>query len=155
MEYFVVYICLLAGGIIQVLCFFVLLYFSRKSKQWPTTMGQILSSKISSLGSNYEDMNKSYKAVIRYQYQVQDEIHVSDRLHYGDWIATDFSSYAKKVVTRYKEGCECIVHYDPQKPQDSVLETTLGLSTYLLLVGGILFILIDIVLLLCRGMFVF
>lgn len=155
MEYFVVYICLLFGGIIQMLCFFVLLHLSKKSKQWPTTMGKILSSEISTLGSNCDDMSKSYKAVIRYQYQVQDNMYRSSRLHYGSWIATDFSSYAKKAAQRYKEGCECTVHYNPQKPQNSVLETKLGMSTYHLLVGGILFIFVGIVLLLCKGMFVF
>ncbi len=155
MEYIVVYICLLFGGIIQVLCFFVLLHLSKKSKQWPTTIGQIISSKISTLGSNCDDMSKSYKVVIRYQYQVQDSIYTSNRLHYGDWIATNFSSYAKKDVKQHKEGCECIVHYNPQKQQKFVLETKLSLSTYHLLVGGILFILVGIVLLLCKGMFVF
>ncbi len=141
MEYTIIYICLLVGGLIQLLCFFVLLYFSMRSKRWPKTEGKILSSRVSSLGWDDEDVSKSYKAIIRYKYEVQNKIYISDKLNYGDWLATSFLFYVKKIVKRYEEGCKCTVYYNPQKPQYSVLETALSISTYSLLVGGLLFFL--------------
>lgn len=154
-EYIIVHKCLLVGGIINVLIFIIIIHFTRKSRQWPTTKGKILSSIVSSSSWDYEGPSQSHKAIVKYQYQVQDKVYVSNRLHYGDWIETSFSSYAKSVVKRYNVGCECIVHYNPQKPQISILETKLSLSIYLLLACGILFFMVSFTLFLCRGMFAF
>lgn len=146
---------LIIGGVIQVIVFFILFNFSEKAKEWPTTRGQILSSEVCTLGWNDENSSKSYKPIIKYQYEVEGILYTSSRLHYGDWIAINSSFFAKKTISRYGEGCKCIVHYNPRKPQVSVLETKLGPPTYFLLGCGILFIIVGLALLQYKGIFVF
>lgn len=140
-EYTVAYICLLICGIMQMICFFILFHFVKKSKQWPTTKGKILYSGITFYGLDDENSNRVYKAVVRYQYQVMDKIYISERLYYGDWITTNFSSRARKLAKQYILGSECNVYYNPLNPRKSVLKTNLNASVCGMLVSGIIFIL--------------
>lgn len=133
-------ICLLIGGALQLLCFLSIFYQTRKSKQWSTTIGEVLSSELVDFGWNDGDSSKTYKAIVKYQYQIGGDIYSSGKIYYGDWIAISFSSYMKKIVNQYCKGEECIVHYNPQKPQKSVLKATLALPVYSLLLGSLLFV---------------
>lgn len=131
--------------------FFIVFYLSKKAKRWPKTMGEILFSEVTSSVFSPEDPHRiTYKAKIKYQYQVQDKIYVSDKICYGDWIFISSSSYARKLVNKHQIGNKCIVHYNSQKPQNAVLETAISSPVRLLLFCGILFLLADFVMLLLK-----
>ena len=138
--------CLLVGGVLSLIYFFILLYFTRRAKKWPTTIGQVLFSEISTSGLDVE----VYKAVIKYKYQVQGKIYVSNRLSYGCDIAISSLSYAQKKVKQYFVGSTCTVYYNPHKPQISVLEISLKLPLFIVLFSGILLILLGGMLLLAQ-----
>lgn len=141
MEYIpLLRICLVVGGILQILCFLRILYKTERSKQWPTTSGEILSSTLLDFGWDGENTNKVYKAAIKYCYQIAGVIYCSKKIYYGDWISIGFSSYMKKIVKEYSIGVKCTVHYNPQKPQESVLKVILAFPAYCILVGGLLFV---------------
>ncbi len=140
MEYIpLLRICLLIGGVLQILFFLRIVYQTERSKQWPITTGIILSSEWSSFGSDNADSSKTYKADIKYQYQIDEKVYTSRKIYYGDWISISFSSLVKRIVREYGVGKECIVHYDPQYPSKAVLRATLAPPIYFLLVGGLAF----------------
>ena len=136
MEYDFIYNFFLVGGFFSLIYFFILFYFIRRSKKWPITIGQVLSSEISASGIDAE----VYKAIVKYKYQVQGKVYVSNRLSYGCGIAISSLSYARKKVKRYFPSSTCTVYYNPHKPQISVLETSLNLPLLFLLFGGILLV---------------
>ncbi len=145
MEYIpLLRICLLIGGVLQILFFLRIVCQTERSKHWPTTTGIILSSELSSFGSENADSSKTYKADIKYQYQIDEKNYTSRRIYYGDWISISFSSLVKKIVREYGVGKECIVHYDPQNPLKEVLRVTLATPVYFLLLGGLTFVGISI-----------
>ena len=131
---------LIMGGLLLIY-FFILLYFIRKARKWPTTIGQILFSEVATSGS----IDELHRVVIKYEYQVQRKLYVSNRLNYGHRMSTSSLSYARKKVKQYFPGRKCTVHYNPQKPQSAVLETSLSSPLYLLLFSGILCIFLGLV----------
>lgn len=138
MEYDFIYKYLLVGGVFSLIYFFILFSLMRRTKKWPTTIGEVLSSEIPALGLDAD----VYKVIVKYKYQVQGKVYVSKRLGYGCGIAISSLSYARKKVKRYFPGSMCTVYYNPHKPQISVLETSLNLPLLFLLFGGILLILL-------------
>ena len=102
---------LITGGLLLIY-FFILLYLIRKTRKWPTTIGQILFSEVAT---------------------------------YGYRMSTNSLSYAQKKVKQYFPGRKCTVHYNPQKPQSAVLETSLSSPLYLLLLSGILCVFLGLV----------
>ncbi|WP_434533915.1 DUF3592 domain-containing protein [Bacteroides sedimenti] len=54
-------------------------------------------------------------------------------------MAICFSSYIKKIVKQYGIGEECMVYYNPQKPQKSELKFILDLPVYFVLLCGLSF----------------
>jgi hypothetical protein len=141
MEYIpLLRLCVLIGGLLQLLIFALLVYLSLKTRQWSETTGKILSSELSDFNWETDDTGKTYKASIKYQYQVGGKEYTSKRAYYGDWIAISFSSYMRTLVAQYKAGEECKVYYNPQNPQTSVLKIGVISSIYSLLLGGLIFI---------------
>jgi hypothetical protein len=56
------------------------------------------------------------QAQVVYEYVAGGQTYRGSRVKFG------FTPQAKPTVTRYPAGCEVDVHYDPAKPQESVLE---------------------------------
>lgn len=133
--------CFLIGGIASIIYFLVLYNLTKRARKWPTTIGQIIDSELVSFGA----ANARYRAVIRYEYQINGKSYVSKRLNYGYLISTSSLSYAQKKVKLYFPGRKCTVYYDPLRPQRSVLETSLNLPLYLLLFSGIFLVLFSVI----------
>ena len=142
MEYIpLLRVCLLIGGVLQMLLFLSIFHRTIKSKQWPKTAGRVLFSELYQLSRcDVDRKNTAYKAIVKYQYQIDGKTYFSRKIYYGDWIAISFSSYMKKIVKQYSIGAECIVHYNPQKAEKSVLKVTLATPVYSLLLAASLFI---------------
>ena len=54
---------LIMGGLLLIY-FFILLYFIRKARKWPTTIGQILFSEVATSGG----IDELHRVVIKYEY---------------------------------------------------------------------------------------
>ncbi len=94
---------------------------SRLSKSWNTVTGKVIKSEIYT--SRDSDANATYRADIAFEYIVDGSKYLSDRLYYGVKImSSDNWINSKKSVDKYPVGKEIIVYYDPDKPNDSVIE---------------------------------
>lgn len=142
-EIVLLHTCLQIGGMLFLILFFCIYYQMRKSRRWATTRGKILSSSVSSWNMTGE-VEKVYEAKIKYQYEVDGRLYSSKRAYYGDWLATNSSSYMKKITEEYSINPHCVVYYDPRKPQNSVLIRGIVPPVYSLLVFGLVFIGADI-----------
>ncbi len=79
----------------------------------------VLSRHIATISDRHGD---TYKPVVRYEYMVSGHRYTSQRVN----IMQDSASYswAERVVDRYPVGRKCKAWYDPQKPQEAVLDRT-------------------------------
>ena len=115
------------------------------SQKWPAETGTITASSIETSRSNKG--NTMYSADIRYTYQVNGQGYTGSKVSFGD-VSTSDSADARKIVSRYQSGQAVTVYYNPQDPQQAVLETgfspglflPLGIGTVFSLVGGLLLI---------------
>ena len=106
------------------------------SQGWPTAQGTVLSVGVQEHSSFDDGENTSsvnYEPVVQYQYAVSGQQYSNKRIAFG---ANSFDhSTAQKKAGQYAAGMAVMVHYDPAKPADSVLETTAGGSTVFMIVG--------------------
>ncbi len=103
------------------------IYRSRKTKSWPTTQGIVIGSGIvrssssSTSGSSTVRSNYTYKAEIAFEYEVNGQRYVSNRVRLLD-IATNNQGRAESIQSRYKEGTPVLVYYDSTNPEQALLE---------------------------------
>lgn len=135
--------CLQIGGMLFIVLFLCICYQTRKSMRWPATRGKILSSSVSSWNMSGE-VEKLHEAKMEYQYEVDGKLYSSKRVYYGDWLATNSSSYVRKITEEYSIKTDCMVYYKPRKPQNAVLIRGITPPVYSLLVFGLVFIGSDI-----------
>jgi len=109
---------------------------AKTSQGWPTAQGTVLSVDIQEHSSYDEDdhhTSVSYEPVVQYQYSVSGRQYTNKKIAFG---ATSFDrSTAQKKAGQYAAGMAVSVHYNPNKPEESVLETSVGGSTVFMVVG--------------------
>lgn len=91
----------------------------RKSKRWPSVLGEIIQSKVVR-ESNYEGSYYSPKVV--YRYSARGRSYEGDTVQIGAGGSTGARSQAKKTVNRYLVGSQVLVYFDPEKPDRACLE---------------------------------
>jgi hypothetical protein len=110
---------------IAVICLGVYLVFwafrlrdeMRRSLRWPSTPGEVLKSKVITLGGRHP---KTYSVRLSYQYQIGERVYEGSRPHLYD-ITTQ--KEAESIVERFPIGSEPQVFYDHRRPQRAVLVT--------------------------------
>jgi hypothetical protein len=108
---------------------------ARESVTWPTVGGHVVGSWMAEL------KNKSYLTGILYDYRLSGVTYTSDRILFEDYGLGDAGfPHAQAIMNRYPRGISVQVHYNPQSPGVSVLETGIKGQIYeVLLVGLLLF----------------
>src|SRR5438552_1499590 len=120
------------GGSFLGTAFFLLIFAAiniiraLQAQNWPTAPGVVISSYMGS--SRSSDSGTSYRAVVQYQYQVADRAYTGDRLAFGSRNMYGGYGGAQRTLQRYPAGTQLQVRYDPNKPQNSVLEARSSLS---------------------------
>lgn len=94
-------------------------YWGYESKNWPTTTGTIIISRIS--GST---RIIGRKAFIRYDYHVDNNRYTSQLVSYT-WKCVDYAG-AIEILREFPQDKQVIVHYNPQDPNDAVLRTEIS-----------------------------
>lgn len=89
---------------------------SAAAKQWPFTMGIVLSSAVEKHRYRRRDVNH---AIVRYSYRVGERTYQNAKVSLGPPAS---GREAKKVVARYPVGAQVMVFYNPQDPTEAVLE---------------------------------
>ncbi len=109
----------LAGGIVICAWGIWTIVKAKKSADWPSVKGTLISS---SIRSNIKTASSdSYEAKILYSYTVNGKTYTGKRVCYGDFgIRT--RSRAEKIIAHYPEGKNVRVFYDPDDPKEGILE---------------------------------
>lgn len=132
----------LIGGILLVLALNTR-SSSDLSREWPEVDGVVLAAAMQEYAHLETEVGKAkhtYEPVVTYQYTVNGHPFTNHRISVG---ASRFNyRTAEKILKRYASGTAVHVHYNPQDPQESVLETMpagnrwmLALSLFILAIG--------------------
>jgi hypothetical protein len=116
---------------------------ARASLSWPTTEGRVVFSEVDH--STDSEGGDSYSADIVYRYEVDDQEYENDRVRFGENSSSNRGP-AEDLVERYPVGRNVDVHYEPDDPDNSVLEPGVTLGSYLGLCLGGFFVVLAIIL---------
>ncbi len=108
------------------------------AQTWPTTPGEITASRVDIHTSTDNDGHTSttYKPVVAYRYELMGLQYTGERIAFG---ANTFNRRkSDEIIARYPVGQSVTVHYNPDKPQDAVLETEVHGGTVSLIIGIVL-----------------
>jgi hypothetical protein len=120
-------------------------WFSVRSRSWPTTTGKVKQSSV-------EEVGKQYRESFQYEYTVDGSNYVSNVISFLDLFLLVFMNgtrsrrAAKHVVDRYPTGSEVTVYYDRKNPKRAVLETNVWninviiIALALIIMGGVFFL---------------
>lgn len=117
---------------------------ARASRRWPSAKGVVVSSKIlkeRSTSSNSEPghgtrSDYQYKPEVAVEYAVRGVKYLSNRVTLADF-STSSTQHAARVTARYPEGKVVDVFYNPDNPEDAILESRAGAGVLLLFAAGL------------------
>jgi len=145
---FITGVVLVALGVAAILWGLGNVRHGRASESWPTTEGIVIMSEIARTTSTSTGKTRktttNYRANVEYEYTVGGVDYKRDQISFGQF-STSSRSQAQLVVNRYRVGESVQVHYDPDKPEVSLLEPGVGFMTYLPAAVGGVFILLGVV----------
>ena len=106
---------------------------------WPQIAGRIVSSTVEHYrqrvgGARTGNLVTFYEAVVEYAYSVNDREFHSTRLNFGARVAGS-QQLAEAQASRYPEGSQVMVHYDPKNPANSVVETEVAHGVMMIVVA--------------------
>ena len=96
----------------------------RQSQHWLKIPGQTIESSV-----NFSSIRKTYSLAVRYTYAVNGNQYIGDRF---DFYQHGYTSerVAMAQLWPYSVGSKVTVYYDPEKPQNAVLNRHVPISLY-------------------------
>ena len=95
------------------------------SEHWPSVSGTIVSSEME---CEEHDDPDTYRLLVQYTYEVQGEMHTGDTLTYRG--TSTKRQHVAAHLAKYPAGCQVPVFYDPEAPEQSVLEPGVDTKNY-------------------------
>jgi len=86
-----------------------------RSKSWSSTPGEVLES-------NIEEDSDGWAPRVRYSFEVMGRRYTNDRLYFHIPPRTLYERGAEAHLVPYPVGKQIDVYYNPQNPQDAVLD---------------------------------
>jgi hypothetical protein len=99
-------------------------YKAVKSNSWPTATGIILSSQVIKPSGK----STKYIADIKYSYKSNNKEYHSNKFNASN--ARGISGWARNVVKQYPINSSAKIYYNPDNPEDSVIEPGLQYENY-------------------------
>jgi hypothetical protein len=99
------------------------------SRDWQPATGQVFSSRVVSRRSSDNDSN-TYSPEVAYTYSVMGQQYRSNQIFVGSPVG---GWGARKTVNRYPAGSTVQVYFDPQHPEQAVLERRSPLGIFMLI----------------------
>ena len=93
------------------------LWASKQVETWPTTWGTLLERD---LVESSDSDGSTYRATVRYRYQVAGRTYESDRIAYGYAGSSGYPMH-RAIHERLQSGETVRVHYDPRAPVQAAL----------------------------------
>lgn len=119
---------------------------ARAAESWPTAPGRVVSCRVDVEESTDSDGNGStwYNPVVTYGYTVGDRELQGTRLRFGNYRSAS-QKKAEAALAPYAVGSAPVVRYNPQKPEECVLETKKPGPLYLVMAAvGLVFVVVGI-----------
>ncbi|MCA9013896.1 MAG: DUF3592 domain-containing protein [Planctomycetaceae bacterium] len=132
-------ILIIAGFLVINLVGLPLIERGKASKNWPTTKGVVLKSKVASHRSSNSN-SSTYSPDITYRYQVEEQDYECETVWFGSDVSTSNKSLAQDTVKKYPVKKQVDVYYDPQDPAIAVLEPGVFKLTYFFYLLGWVFL---------------
>lgn len=107
------------------------------SASWPATEGRITRSRLEVRAG---DKGSSLTADVEYEYDLDGRTLVGSRVWIGDGYSSSPGTEHRDAVNRYPVGREVQVYYEPEDPDESVLEPGPNWSSLLLVLLGLVFL---------------
>lgn len=116
------------------------------SKNWLSTSGKIISSELDAQTTTDEDgyQTTTYIANVLFQYTVNDIVFECDCINFDYGMRTSNRRIQQAVVEHYSTGSPVNVYYDPDDPQQAVLEKRVD-GVYTSIMVAAVFILIGVI----------
>ena len=147
--YFIIIVCLIFFGIGIGMLVKLAKHYGKlqQSKNWLSTNGKILSSDLDAQISTDDDgyQTTTYLAKVFFTYEVNGNSYESDRVNFDYGMRTSNVRKPQSVVEQYPTGSDVTVYYDPENPQQSVLEKRVN-GTFTTILVSAVFIAIGVVL---------
>jgi len=126
-------IVLLGGGI-------YVAFQSYQAKSWPTTTARVTESELRApQNERYGVLGKPMharpkKLAVQYEYRIGGKSYTNDRVTFGSRSGSSMVSLSGSpgALVELAKGKAVTVHYNPNDPSDSVIETELPLTVPLL-----------------------
>lgn len=134
-ENFFLILIIFIGLLVVARQLFLLLKISQ-SKNWNETEGEIVSSKLGVI-ENFGEVDKSFRAKIKYQYFVDATRLESNRVYYGDKLGSSFKRRYTSLLIKYPVGKKIKVYYNPLNAKQSVLEREISIEVILTFIIGL------------------
>jgi hypothetical protein len=119
---------------------------ARAAETWPTVPGRVVSCRVDVEQSTDNDGNTStwYNPVVTYGYWVGDRELQGTRLRFGNYRSSS-PKKAEAALAPYVAGTAPTVRYNPDRPEECVLETTRPGPLYLVMAAvGLIFVVIGL-----------
>ncbi len=120
----------------------------KQTKTWKVIAGKIIQSTLEEKRQDIRQADGVTHSEMGYQPQVNYEYRLGDRVYTGHRINLVERQYTqaagKKAVEKYPVGGTVQVHFDPNNPEESVLETGSGGSAIIFMLGGLVLIIAGI-----------
>lgn len=120
---------------------------AKAAETWPTVAGRVVSCRIDVEESRDSDGNSStwYNPVVVYGYSIAGRELEGTRLRFGNYRSASRKK-AEAAIAPYAPGTAPLVRYNPQKPEECVLETKKPGPIYLVMAFvGLIFLAIGII----------
>ncbi|MBV9929390.1 MAG: DUF3592 domain-containing protein [Alphaproteobacteria bacterium] len=119
---------------------------AKAAETWPTAPGRVVSCRVDVEESEDNDGNTTtwYNPVVTYGYAVAGRELQGTRLRFGNYRSSSRRK-AEAALAPYTEGTAPLVRYNPEKPEECVLETRKPGPAYLFMAAaGLIFIVVGI-----------
>jgi hypothetical protein len=115
---------------------------AKAAETWPTAVGTILGAAVVEEESTDREGHTStwYNPVVAYSYSVGGKSFESKRLRFGNYRRASRNK-AEAMLTPYRAGATAQVRYNPDNPEECVLETAKPGPVYAIMAAaGLIFI---------------
>lgn len=119
---------------------------AKAAESWPTAPGRVVSCRVDVEESSDNDGNTTtwYNPVVTYGYTVGGRELQGTRLRFGNYRSSS-QKKAEAALAPYAVGTAPLVRYNPEKPEECVLETKKPGPVYLIMAAaGLIFVLVGL-----------
>lgn len=112
------------------------------SMSWPIAQGKIERSIVKASSGSFRNgsLRTTFRAEVDYRFTVDSLSFLGHRWTFGDYGSSD-RSHAEDIAAKYPQGSSVVVHYDPNDPEESVIDPGIKLHTWFLPGAGLIFLL--------------